>query len=138
VKQFLNRALAGIVAAATTGAMAALFLAACTFLMPGTRFGPGADPIGGTLWMVEWGVIVGTILGAIPGILVVSLTRARERPWASLPILLLGTSLGVILFGLPLGLLKGTDASSILLVVACVAGPTLGGIIASRFAPAGP
>jgi len=130
---FANRALAGITTAALTGTIAALVMAVYVFLSPGTKYGPDANPWGGTLWMLEMGVIFAVIGGSLSGILVMCLSKAKERPWAALPKLLVGTTLGVIVAGLPFMFMQGTMTTSILGIIGFVAGPTIGGVVASSF-----
>jgi len=129
---FLNRAAAGIVTAALTGAFAGLVLF-CYVQITGGPPGPGADITGGFVWIMTLATIGGTILGSPSGILVMCLSRAKKAPWRSIPILLIGTTLGVVILGLPWGLLPGTTLFDIILKIMIVAGPTLGGLLAVHF-----
>ena len=134
VAWFLNRSVAGVVAAALTGAFAALVIF-CYTLATAKGVGPGSDLPGGLLWQLEMGTLFGAMFGAPSGILVMCLTRAKRAPWRSLPTLLVGTTAGIVIFGLPWGLLPGTVANATIANVMFIAGPTIGGLIATRFIP---
>ncbi len=131
---FLNRAAAGIVTAWLTGTFAGVALT-CYVLLTGGPPGPGADLLGGSIWIVGMASIVGALLGAPSGILIMCLSRAKAAPWRAVPTLLLGTTIGIVTLGLPWELLPGTDVTASILDVMCIAGPTLGGVVAARFIP---
>ena len=134
VAWFLNRALAGVVAAALTGALAALMLF-CYNLATLKGVGPGADLPGGLLWLLEMGTLLGAMFGAPSGILVMCLSRAKKAPWRSLPTLLVGATAGIVILGLPWTLLEGTLVNGSITDVMFIAGPTIGGLIAVKFIP---
>jgi hypothetical protein len=56
----------------------------------------------------------------------------------ALPALLVGTGLGIIIGGLPFMLMEGTTTVSVLGIIGFIAGPTIGGIVASRFIRSAP
>lgn len=131
---FLKRAAAGIVTAALTGTVAGVVISlyALTGCCPS---GPGANQSGDSMMFIAMSTFFGGILGAPFGILVMCLSRAKAAPWDALPRLLFGTSIGIVILGLPWALLPGTTINSTILDVMCIVGPTIGGIVAALFVP---
>jgi hypothetical protein len=122
-KLFFSRAAAGIATAGLTGTVAG-------FIILLYQLFTGAPSDGETFLALS--TIYGAMIGAPFGILVVCLSRAKDAPWRALPTLLTGTSIGIVVLGLPWALLPGTNDPTILYVM-CIAGPTIGGIVASGF-----
>ena len=134
IKQFINRAAAGIATAGLTGTLAGTVISIYALLIS-HPVESSADLIDGFIWTIIMSTVYGAILGAPIGILVVCLSRAKAAPWRSLPILLIGTSIGIVVLGLPWALLPSTTITATILFVMCIAGPTIGGIVAANFIP---
>jgi hypothetical protein len=134
IKQFLNRAAAGIATAGLTGTVAGVLISLYAVLSAGPT-GPNADLRDSSETMIVMSTVYGAILGAPFGILVVCLSRAKAAPWRSLPTLLAGTSIGIVVLGLPWALLPFANDNPIIIYVMFIAGPTIGGIVAANFIP---
>lgn len=79
--------------------------------------------------------LVGTIVGTPPAALIICLSGAQYAPWRSLPFLVAGATLGVVVIGLPWSLLPFTQDVAYLAVGMPITGAILGGTIATRFMP---
>lgn len=135
VRRSLNSAAAGVTVAALTGILAGIVLWCCYTLIPTKSTSPDADLGRSLLWIVSFGALFGTVSGTPSGVLVMCLSRANAAPWRSLPTLLIGTTAGLVLFGLPIALLPGSTITSILGPAMFLIGPTIGGVLATRFLP---
>jgi hypothetical protein len=135
LRRNLNCAAAGIAAATLTGGLAGAALW-CAGLVTDDA---GGASLAGLLWLVAMGSVFGAIGGTPSGVLVMCLSRAKEAPWRSLPVLLLGTTVGFVVLGLPLQLplelFQRVSAPSWLGPAMWLIGPTIGGIVAIRFLP---
>lgn len=135
----LNRLAAAIVTAALTGLLAGVALElvlSASILMPGSPGpGPGANLIGGALWLFTMAVGFGAIVGVIPGTLIMCFSSAKTTPWRSIPKILVGTVLGWIVCAMPFWFLYGSERNAILGNIGSVVGPTIGAILALRFWP---
>ena len=129
---FLNRAAAGVVAAALTGACVGVVVF-CYVQATSKGSGPGADYLGGLTYTIYFFALYGTVLGAAPGVIIMCFSRAKMAPWRSLVFLLPGTTAGIVILSLPWGLLPGTNTTSIIMGLMWVAGFTIGGFITARF-----
>lgn len=87
------------------------------------------------MWLVASSTLFGAVLGAPSGILVMCLSRAKAAPWRSLPTLLIGTSIGIVFFGMSWALLPLSVVQNTIQNVMCILGPTIGGIVAAKFIP---
>jgi hypothetical protein len=130
IKLFLKRAAAGIATAGLTGTFAAIIIRFYG-LSTGAPTGPSFD--GETL--IALATIYGAIIGGPFGIIVFCLSRAKASPWRAFPIVLTGTSLGIAVLGLPWALLQETTARENILVPMCIAGPIIGGLVATALIP---
>jgi len=83
--------------------------------------------------MTGLSVLVGTVVGTTPAILVICLSRARGTPWRSVLVLVGGATLGFILIGLPWAFFPGTLGMSWLVTTMLLIGPVAGGALATRF-----
>jgi hypothetical protein len=134
IARFARRVVAGITGAALTAALAGLVISIYDLTTTGPS-GFGEDVADGILTFVLMATIYGTILGAPFGILVMCMTRAKTVPWRALPTLLIGTSSGIILLGLPWLVIPGLADFPAIGYGMCVMGPFIGGLIASNFLP---
>jgi pantothenate kinase type III len=124
---------AGLVIAALTGVAGALALIALTYL--GQKPSLAIDVGSAITFVAVAGLVYGLGLGAVPGMLVMSLSWARARPWHALPYVLIGTIAGVIVsellalhtsFGSSTETIAGVEALFVFAIP-----PTIGGIIAA-------
>lgn len=128
----LNSVAAGIVGACLTGALIGVVEGIYT-LATGPKSGAA---VLGVLWAAGVSTMIGGAIGAIPGALVMSLSRARGRPWASLPSVLIGTTAGFFLLSFPLALaLQRPEVPPYVAFDVSWIGPTIGGIVATMFLP---
>lgn len=137
---FLNRVGAGAVAAALTGLVAGFVFITWSFSsLTGTPKGLGGAIIAlaaayayGEIWYVACAVV----LGGLQAVAILCLTKAKHRPWRSLPILVAGALIGFLVVAF---LLPGTSddrggTTYIATVLApLVLAPTLGALLASFF-----
>lgn len=123
---YLKRATAGFFVATLTGAIAGLVLSLASFRSE-EMAGRSVDFIG----EIEWATIFGAIFGAPSAIFVMCLSRAKAAPWRSVPVLLVGTIVGIIILGLPWAMLHRFD----ILLGMCIISATIGGLFALRFLP---
>jgi hypothetical protein len=79
---FLNRAAAGVVAAALSGACVGAVVF-CYVLATSKGSGPGADFLGGLIYTIYFFTLCGTVMGAAPGVIVMCFSRAKMAPWRS-------------------------------------------------------
>jgi hypothetical protein len=79
--------------------------------------------------------LLGIIIGTPPAALVICLSRAKYAPWRSLPLLVSGAALGILVIGLPWSLFPFTEDVAYLAVGMPIAGAILGGAVATRFVP---
>jgi hypothetical protein len=84
----VNRVAAALVGAALVG-----FLAAVIGIFNENECSPGCI-VGTIVLTVCWSLAFGTL----PGIAALTLTPARQRPWRSLPLLVLGTLVGFMMW----------------------------------------
>jgi hypothetical protein len=132
---FLSRAAAGIVLAVLTAMAYGLFASLWTLFPFPLRMVAGADPAGGLIFGLWAFALIGTVPGALPGMLLMCVSKASATPWRSIPWLLGGTSAGSLILSFPLSLWPGTIESSIIIGVLYVTGFMVGGLAAARFIP---
>lgn len=90
MRVLLARVGAGFCAAALTGAIVGVGLAAFSFVVD-----PGARSAS-TLVLIPVAAGYGLIVGGIPAAFVASLSRARHLPWRHVPTLAAGASIGFL------------------------------------------
>ncbi len=130
---FLNRAAAGITAAAITGVVGALTIVIPGMFDPSAILGGFRDVLSGIVLSITYGAWFGTLFGGLPGILVMCLSPARAQPWRSLPIVVIGTVLGFLAtLALAYAQPRYNAMSSAPLGFLLYAGPpTIGGLMAA-------
>jgi hypothetical protein len=131
--RLLNGIVAGVVAACLTGALFGLAQALFEIM---TRWGHFGDIVLGTAWLVGMSTLFAGALGAIPGAIVMCTSRARYRPWHAMPLVLVGTSAGILFLSLPLLFVpvRFNIPYEWRLPIFAI-GPMVGGIIATLFLP---
>lgn len=95
MKWFLERLLAAIVVAGLTGTIGAWIFTVAGIVGEGRGIGNVRDLVMGLLGLSALGFVYGAVLGVVPGVLVICLSRAKYRPWHAAPLLLIGTAIGV-------------------------------------------
>lgn len=90
---------------------------------------PGSNLVDGLIYDGVWFSAIALVLGTVPAALVMLLTAARLNPWGALRTLVIGSVLGFI----PVAPLLEKSSSNYVILVAVILGPTIGGVIASRF-----
>lgn len=131
--RLLNGVAAGAAAACLTGALIGM-VQSLYGLLTGPR---STAEVFGAVWFTEMSVLFGGAIGVIPASLVMSLSRARHRPWRALPFLSAGATVGFFIVSFPIALaLWRVGAPPYLALAISWLGPTVGGIIATRFVPA--
>lgn len=130
----ISRAAAGIVLAVLTALAYGFFVFLWT-LFP-FRSGPGANPVGGLIFSLWAFALILTVPGALPGVLLMCISKASVTPWRAIPILLAGTSAGGLIFSFPWEMRPGTNGNSIIIGVLYITGFAIGGVVAARFIPA--
>jgi len=128
-------ALAGLAAAALTGALCGLFIFCCIALSGPRHVENVVEAIG---WIIASAVLVGVVIGTTPAVLIICLSRARAAPWRSVPYLAGGAAVGLIVIGMPWSLLAATQDEPWLTLGMPLLGAMAGGAMATRFSPRGP
>ncbi|HVA29565.1 MAG TPA: hypothetical protein VNF68_15390 [Candidatus Baltobacteraceae bacterium] len=127
-----NRVFAGITIAILTGALAVSIVSANSV----ATIGAGVDGwFLRAVWGAGAGAFYGAILGGVPGIAVMTLSRAKNAPWRSAPLVLLGTTAGLLVAFFATDALQPLANRFYLILTFVIGGPTIGGIIASLFLP---
>lgn len=119
-------------AIAISGAAGAVSQAILIVGMPGT-YSSRAAQINAEAWQIPIAGVLGAVLGTVPAIIVICVTRARLRPWAAAPVLLLGALLGFFLLAMPLLLGKVGPQQTAAAYIELIGAPTLGGLAAAWF-----
>jgi hypothetical protein len=119
---FLNRAAATLVGAVAIGCVAAAIIFAASDLTCGQPC--ASAPVYGTETLPYHGseiavvIMCAVALGLVPGLIALTLTPARNRPWRSLPLLVLGTNVGFgmwLWIGYRFPMMPGTVTALVLL-----------------------
>jgi hypothetical protein len=134
LRWFFSCIVAGLVAAALTGFVLASALMAVVWVGTPHTVTRAAEIIPTTLPTVMIASCVGVVLGGIPAVAIMCFTRARYRPWHSLPLLVAGAAVGYASISYPISMLAPlpfTLAGRLTYAILEVAGPTLGALAAS-------
>ena len=128
----MNRAAAGVAAAAVTGAAAGVFIYGLGRIDGSSRQATVSMAFADAAFILGNSILFGAIIGALPGILVMCFSRAKTAPWNSLLILCIGATLGFVMAYLtvypsPMIALQNASREALFYTLAIVL-PTAGGV----------